>query len=587
MNIDFTRFPSLEKHLSPPTKGWSESDVPLAQRGVHVSWLVSMVQGLINDINQPRVSAIEEAERAISHNKAGSYGMHDHPDVLVPVVPAYSLLNVRTLVQHFVIPLTGSLRAPLWAFMPPEHRGKPDFFLSHTWSSLLLGPPQQPVGTLDSIEHLKDFAWVDFVSYNQHAIKSIPSEMENVIGEIGKVMFAGTPVPTLGRIWCLWELLCANRTGTDFDIAINPGFRNDKILSVNTFYRSFIGVGKAVATKKEDQDIITSNVLSQFGSPKAANDHLERALHDRLSGSYYELRERDQHLGFRPWPWLFEQTPEGREYAKGPFRESDPYYGAGISTTVIYGSEQTTFDSLVEAGLKVNADELAAYQLRNSPEALEDLVGAAIDGDLGKLQRLLEGGTDPNCPLVHGSALAHAAGKGNIEVIKMLLDWGADIEGGTGLSPLTCAAYKGHNEVVQLLIDHGADIEANVGQVGTALFQAAEEGHLSTVRLLLKLGANVNAKTEKLATPLLIATAGTHLDVVVQLINAGADLECTDRSGDTALHHAAYNGLDEIVRVLITAGANCAAVDKYGDTAYKLGKSMGKLNAETLELLVA
>ena len=123
----------------------------------------------------------------------------------VPIVPPYALLNVRSLVDHFVLPLTSALRAPLWACVPEEHRGRPDYFVSHTWNSLSFGPPQQEIGTLDAIEHLGQYAWIDFVAYNQHTIESIPTDMEAVIGEIGKVIFAGTPVPTLGRIWCLWE----------------------------------------------------------------------------------------------------------------------------------------------------------------------------------------------------------------------------------------------------------------------------------------------------------------------------------------------------------------------------------------------
>jgi hypothetical protein len=177
--------------------------------------------------------------------------------------------------------------------------------------------------------------------------------MEEVVGEIGKVVFAGTPVPTLGRIWCLWELLCANRTGTDFDIAIRPGFRNDKILTVNTFYRSFVGVEKAVATKREDLTIISDEVLAQFGSAEAANEQLDRVLRERFSGSWYELRERDQHLGLRPWPWLYEQTKGGEELAKAPlWEEPDPYFGAGIRHSVIYGSQQPTLDLLIESGVK-------------------------------------------------------------------------------------------------------------------------------------------------------------------------------------------------------------------------------------------
>ena len=583
--IDLARFPWLEKIVSSAPDGWSESDVPLAQRGVRVSWLVGIVRDLLDDINRPRAGAIEEAQRAISHNKAGLWGLHDRPDMEVPTVPDYALLNVRSLVEHFVLPLTVKVRSPLWACVPLKHRGKPNYFVSHTWSSLLLGPPGQEIGTLDAFEEPEHFVWIDFVAYNQHAIRSIPIEMEAVIGEIGQVIFAGTPVPTLNRIWCLWELLCANRTGTDFDIAIRGGYRNDKILAVNMLYRSFVGVEKAVATKREDLEIITREVLSQFGSAAAADAHLDRALRERFSESWYELRERDQHLGFRPWPWLYEQLEGGRELAKRPVRETEPYYGAGIHDTVIYGSRQTTFDALVEAGLKVSSDELAEHQLRTSPEAELALVDAARGGDLAKVRELLALGTNPDHAISHASALAHAARQGHALVVALLLESGADIEGGNGLSPLACAAWKGQDEIVRLLIKRGADIEGDTGGPGTALFQASAEGQLSTVRLLLTLGAAVNTKTEKRATPLLIATANGHLEVVAQLIEAGADLNCTDRSGDTALHHAVHKGSATIVETLVKAGADRTVVDKYGDTAFDIGKREGNLDAAALELL--
>ncbi|HEV8367539.1 MAG TPA: ankyrin repeat domain-containing protein [Pyrinomonadaceae bacterium] len=583
--IDLALFPSLREIASSAPDGWSESDVPLAERGVRVSWLIGMVRGLLEDINRPRGQAIVEAERAISHNKAGMWGLHDQPDMTIPTIPESALLNVRSLVDHFVVPLTTVLQAPLWAYVPREHCGPPDSFVSHTWNSLLLGPPQQPIGTLDAIEHLDHSVWIDFVAYNQHSIESIPKDMEAVIGEIGKVVFAGTPVPTLNRIWCLWELLCANRTGTDFDIAIKPGYRNDKILAVNTLYRSFIGVEKAVATKQKDLEVITNEVVSQFGSAEAANKHLDQTLRERFSGSWYELRERDQHLDFRPWPWMYEQMEGGDALAKVPSRESDPHYGAGIRDTVIYGSHKTTFDLLIESGLKVSNTDMVEHQIHTSSEDEIALFEAVEQGDLARVRELLKLGTDPDQAIGNHSALAHAARNGHTEILELLLDSGANIEGGNGLSPLACAAFKGQDGIIRLLVGRGADIEGDTGGPGTALFQASAEGHLSTVRLLLEIGAFVDAKTEKRATPLLIATANNHLDVVVELIGAGADLDWTNRGGQTALHYAAYNGSSAIVQALVNAGADRAVVDKNGDTAFKLGQQGGELDAATLDLM--
>ena len=53
-----------------------------------------------------------------------------------------------------------------------------------------------------------------------------------------------------------------------------------------------------------------------------------------------------------------------------------------------------------------------------------------------------------------------AARKGHIEVLKLLLDKGADISvaNADGWTPLNAAASSGHLEVVKLLLDQGADI---------------------------------------------------------------------------------------------------------------------------------
>ena len=57
--------------------------------------------------------------------------------------------------------------------------------------------------------------------------------------------------------------------------------------------------------------------------------------------------------------------------------------------------------------------------------------------------------------------------------------------------PLSAAAGKGHTEIVRLLLEHGADPNAKeaICQGGYALHEAAERGHIDIVRLLLERGA--------------------------------------------------------------------------------------------------
>lgn len=70
-DVHLARFPSLGEIVSSAPDGWSDSDVSLAQRGVRASWLVGWVRSLLGDINRPRIEAIEQAQRAMYHNKAG------------------------------------------------------------------------------------------------------------------------------------------------------------------------------------------------------------------------------------------------------------------------------------------------------------------------------------------------------------------------------------------------------------------------------------------------------------------------------------------------------------------------------------
>jgi hypothetical protein len=142
---------------------WCEDKVSPSDRGVSLHWLFTLVASLQAGVNEPRRLAIEQGDRARSHNKAGRWGRHDMPDMEIPEIPRNYFLNTHGLVSQFIAPLTQDIRGPLFALVPPEHRGRPTAFISHTWNSLLIGPQQQRIGTLDAVIEEKDeFVWIDF-----------------------------------------------------------------------------------------------------------------------------------------------------------------------------------------------------------------------------------------------------------------------------------------------------------------------------------------------------------------------------------------------------------------------------------------
>ena len=77
---------------------------------------------------------------------------------------------------------------------------------------------------------------------------------------------------------------------------------------------------------------------------------------------------------------------------------------------------------------------------------------------------------------------------------KTLIHYYANIEGQTdgGMTALHLAALVGNNNMVRILLDLGADIEKTDIYGDTALFPASYAGHVSTVWILLERGANAN-----------------------------------------------------------------------------------------------
>jgi hypothetical protein len=92
------------------------------------------------------------------------------------------------------------------------------------------------------------------------------------------------------------------------------------------------------------------------------------------------------------------------------------------------------------------------------------------------------------------------------------------------LSMLEVAAMLGHADVVRLLIDAGADLEASLTvSQRTALHRAAANGHAEVVRLLVDAGAKVDVLSQIRQTPLDEALAAGHQDVAAILRNAMAE----------------------------------------------------------------
>ena len=161
--------------------------------------------------------------------------------------------------------------------------------------------------------------------------------------------------------------------------------------------------------------------------------------------------------------------------------------------------------------------------------------------------------------------LHQASEDGNLKELRSILSSGmADVNcigGRDDATPLHYASTKGHREVVKLLLDRGADPNKhdNVKKKGwTPLHESADEGHKDVVRLLLDAGAEPNkAALRGWWTPLSFAACKGHRDVVELLLHGGAEPnQAGMMAGWTPLHDASFFGHTAVVQLLLINGAD-------------------------------
>ncbi|KAI9786673.1 MAG: hypothetical protein M1839_006224 [Geoglossum umbratile] len=166
-----------------------------------------------------------------------------------------------------------------------------------------------------------------------------------------------------------------------------------------------------------------------------------------------------------------------------------------------------------------------------------------------------------------GQALEGAAQGGHSDIVRFLLDQGADPNSTYGQyfsSPLHAAASCGDTTSLTLLANAGADvnadrggyIHASDGKWGTPLHVAVISGHVPAVEVLLSLGADINAYTQLHGTPLCRAAANGEDALIALLLKRGADPMIVGGSYYSPLEAACEHASVESVRLLLDNGAD-------------------------------
>ncbi len=180
---------------------------------------------------------------------------------------------------------------------------------------------------------------------------------------------------------------------------------------------------------------------------------------------------------------------------------------------------------------------------------------AALGGSVEMLKLLLENGDLLDRPDVQMSALRRACDLGNEAFVREVLALSSNkLERGA-----ICDACSIDNiEIVKLLLDLGGDINETDQWGYTPLQTALSFGNSQLANMLLDMGAawrpeNPNV-TPSVCTLYLACSAGL-VDIVKRLIEMGTDVSSADSAGLYPLMGAAASGNLELVKMLVQHGA--------------------------------
>ncbi|RDW64332.1 uncharacterized protein DSM5745_09743 [Aspergillus mulundensis] len=205
------------------------------------------------------------------------------------------------------------------------------------------------------------------------------------------------------------------------------------------------------------------------------------------------------------------------------------------------GKEPTARKSL-KAGIKPSAFGAAIAAWKGYDHILKLLCEHGLDFNLEVERVPIDWSRSPLCSTVLGTAVKH----GHASTVRFLLESGARIDVHNAYGDrhfLHLASSRGHLEVVKVLVDAGADVNF-ANHNSTALSAAAYRGDVDLVKFLLQRGADPNWG-DSTSEPLKLAALENHVEVIQCLLTHGA------RTSLGLVHGPYYRCHANVVEVLL------------------------------------
>ncbi|CAE7225065.1 tycB [Symbiodinium natans] len=225
---------------------------------------------------------------------------------------------------------------------------------------------------------------------------------------------------------------------------------------------------------------------------------------------------------------------------------------------------------LARGGVRFPGADAADAHMGDEKVSEEDAADLRINYVKHKVQR---GGQDPE--LDHGAweqvpedrpeqLLCRAAEAGLVPLVRLLLQEGAPVEGGTlegqharhGSTPLILAVMGNHVCCAEELLQRRAQPQQRDAHGAPVLLKAAERCGQRMVELLLEARADAESSdTASRSTALHAAAKAGNPAAAQALLRGDAGVDWLDRWNRSALHWAVFHGHVDICEALVGAGA--------------------------------
>ena len=201
---------------------------------------------------------------------------------------------------------------------------------------------------------------------------------------------------------------------------------------------------------------------------------------------------------------------------------------------------------------------------------------AVENGNISEVrQQIMKYPSDINKPNKDGVCPLHlCVSKGSVEIARLLIENGADINIVDGPLQLTAIKKYAYNSMLR-----GAEMDITDRKLGISpLHYACFHGHLDVVKLLIEKGVKIDPCDRSKKTPLFCAVNQGHFEIANILLENGAKINAQDINGDSPLLHAmkSEDSNMETFQILIDYGSSYRIQDRNGKSVLDECKSHPK-----------